>query len=115
MTLALPSQRQYRGTLEVIAYSVSYTMYAMVDKEDDLKIGVKSTAILFADKEREIMAVLQVIVMLLLIQIGRMQGLGMPFILSPPTLALRFRQNNGPTPSADYQPSRSLSMAGSVR
>ena len=38
---------------------------------------------------------------------------GMPFILSPPTLTLRFRQNNGPTPSGDYQPSRSLSMAGS--
>ncbi|WP_221899574.1 hypothetical protein [Bathymodiolus platifrons methanotrophic gill symbiont] len=38
----------------------------------------------------------------------------MPFILSPPTLALRFRQNNGPTPSGDYQPSRSLSMAGSA-
>ena len=38
---------------------------------------------------------------------------GKPFILSPPTLALRFRQNNGPTPSGDYQPSRSLSMAGS--
>ena len=38
---------------------------------------------------------------------------GKPFILSPPTLALRFRQNNGPTPTGDYQPSRSLSMAGS--
>ncbi len=38
---------------------------------------------------------------------------GKPFILFPPTLALRFRQNNGPTPSGDYQPSRSLSMAGS--
>jgi hypothetical protein len=37
----------------------------------------------------------------------------MPFVLSTPTLALRFRQNNGPTPSGDYQPSRSLSMAGS--
>ena len=38
---------------------------------------------------------------------------GKPFILSPPTLALRFRQNNGPTPTGDYQPSRSLSMADS--
>jgi hypothetical protein len=38
---------------------------------------------------------------------------GMPFVLSTPTLALRFRQNNGPTPSGNYQPSRSLSMAGS--
>ena len=51
------------------------TMYAMVDKEDDLKIGVKSTAILFGDKEREIMAILQIIIMLLLVQIGRMQDL----------------------------------------
>jgi hypothetical protein len=40
---------------------------------------------------------------------------GMPFVLSTPTLALLFRQNNGPTPSGDYQPSRSLSMAGSER
>jgi 4-hydroxybenzoate polyprenyltransferase len=51
------------------------TMYAMVDKEDDLKIGIKSTAILFGDKEREIMAVLQIIIMLLMIQIGRLQNL----------------------------------------
>jgi len=51
------------------------TMYAMVDKDDDLKIGVKSTAILFGDKDREIMAVLQVIILLLLIQIGRLEAL----------------------------------------
>lgn len=51
------------------------TMYAMVDKEDDLKIGIKSTAILFGDKDREIMAVLQVIIMLLMIQVGRLQDL----------------------------------------
>ncbi len=51
------------------------TMYAMVDKEDDLKIGIKSTAILFGDKDREIMAVLQVFIMLLMIQIGRLQDL----------------------------------------
>jgi hypothetical protein len=48
---------------------------------------------------------------LLLQMTGR--RVGMPFVLSTPTLALRFRQNNGPTPSGDYQPSRSLSMAGS--
>jgi len=51
------------------------TMYAMVDKEDDLKIGIKSTAILFGDKDREVMAVLQVIIMLLMIQVGRLQDL----------------------------------------
>lgn len=58
------------------------TMYAMVDKEDDLKIGVKSTAILFGDKEREIMAVLQIIVMLLLVQIGYLEGLSWIYYVS---------------------------------
>ena len=39
---------------------------------------------------------------------------GWSFILSPPSLPLRLRQNNDPTAIADYQPSHSLSMAGSV-
>jgi PAS domain S-box-containing protein len=33
---------------------------------------------------------------------------GMPFVLSTPTLALRFRQNNGPTPSGDYNHQTSI-------
>lgn len=62
--------------LAVVLWALVYdTMYAMVDKEDDLKIGVKSTAILFGDKDREIMAVLQVIILLLMIQVGRLQDL----------------------------------------
>ena len=62
--------------LAVVLWALVYdTMYAMVDKEDDLKIGVKSTAILFGDKDREIMAVLQIIVLLLMIQVGRLQDL----------------------------------------
>ncbi|MDF1582105.1 MAG: 4-hydroxybenzoate octaprenyltransferase [Methyloprofundus sp.] len=51
------------------------TMYAMVDKDDDLKIGIKSTAILFGDKDREIMAILQIIIILLMVQVGRLQDL----------------------------------------
>lgn len=63
--------------LATILWALVYdTMYAMVDKEDDLKIGVKSTAILFGDKDREIMAVLQLIILGLLISIGQMQNLG---------------------------------------
>lgn len=42
----------------IIAYD---TMYAMVDREDDLRIGVKSTAILFVTYDRNIIAVLQVL------------------------------------------------------
>ena len=63
--------------LAVMLWALVYdTMYAMVDKEDDLKIGVKSTAILFGDKDREIMAGLQLIIIALLIVIGQMQQLG---------------------------------------
>ncbi len=63
--------------LAVMLWALVYdTMYAMVDKEDDIKIGIKSTAILFADKEREIMALLQVIIIFLMIVVGLMQALG---------------------------------------
>lgn len=64
--------------LAVMLWALVYdTMYAMVDKEDDLKIGIKSTAILFGDKDREILAGLQLIIIGLLIYIGVLQQLGM--------------------------------------
>jgi len=44
-----------------LAWIVAYdTMYAMIDREDDLKIGVKSTAVLFAAYDRVIIGLLQV-------------------------------------------------------
>ena len=46
--------------LATVFWAVAYdTFYAMVDREDDLKIGVKSSAILFGDWDRPITAVLQ--------------------------------------------------------
>ncbi|MCK5889546.1 MAG: 4-hydroxybenzoate octaprenyltransferase [Methylococcales bacterium] len=66
--------------LAVMLWALVYdTMYAMVDKDDDLKIGVKSTAILFGDKDREIMAGLQLIIIGLLIYIGALQQLHWPY------------------------------------
>jgi 4-hydroxybenzoate polyprenyltransferase len=63
--------------LAVVLWALVYdTMYAMVDKDDDVKIGIKSTAILFGDYDRHIMGGLQIIILLLLITIGRMQNLG---------------------------------------
>ena len=68
--------------LTTLLWALVYdTMYAMVDKEDDLKIGVKSTAILFGDKEREIMAGLQIIILGLLVTIGVMENLGWVYYL----------------------------------
>jgi len=63
--------------LATILWALIYdTMYAMVDREDDLKIGVKSTAILFGELDRVCLAVLQVFMLLLLYAIGRRLGLG---------------------------------------
>ena len=51
----------------VVAYD---TEYAMVDRAEDLLIGVKSTAILFGDLDRFIIGVLQALFILLLWQVG---------------------------------------------
>jgi 4-hydroxybenzoate polyprenyltransferase len=68
--------------LAVILWSLIYdTMYAMVDKADDLKIGVKSTAILFGDYDRHIIAALQVLMLSLLVLVGQMQQLTLPYYL----------------------------------
>ena len=54
-----------------ILWAVIYdTMYAMVDREDDLKIGIKSTAILFDDADRIIIGVMQTMFLVVLITIG---------------------------------------------
>ena len=56
----------------VLLWTVAYdTFYGMVDREDDIKIGVKSTAILFGDKDKIATICLQVLVVLGLIFIGQ--------------------------------------------
>ena len=54
-----------------LVWAVAYdTMYSMVDREDDLKIGVKSTAILFGDYDRLMIALLQALFVLAMILVG---------------------------------------------
>jgi 4-hydroxybenzoate polyprenyltransferase len=57
------------------------TMYAMVDREDDLAIGVKSTAILFGQFDRVVIGVLQCVMLGLLWQAGMMADRGLIFVL----------------------------------
>jgi len=60
-----------------ILWATAYdTMYGMVDREDDLKIGVKSTAILFGESDRLIIAIIQVVLLLALVLAGQAAGLG---------------------------------------
>ena len=55
----------------ILWVTVYDTMYAMVDRNDDLRIGVKSTAILFGDSDRHIIAVLQVMTLVTLYLVGK--------------------------------------------
>lgn len=60
-----------------ISWTVAYdTMYAMVDRDDDLKIGVKSTAILFGKHDNLINALLQCTTLILHIIVGLYIDLG---------------------------------------
>jgi 4-hydroxybenzoate polyprenyltransferase len=52
------------------------TMYAMVDREDDLKVGVKSSAILFADMDKLLIGVMQVMMLFALVLAGRTMQFG---------------------------------------
>ena len=60
-----------------ILWATAYdTWYAMVDREDDIRAGSKSTAILFGDMDLPIQGVLYALVLLALYLVGRQAGLG---------------------------------------
>src|SRR5262249_1023348 len=54
----------------IIWAAIYDTMYAMVDREDDLKIAVKSTAILFGDMDKLILGMLQALMLFALYLVG---------------------------------------------
>jgi 4-hydroxybenzoate polyprenyltransferase len=57
--------------LATVLWATVYdTMYAMVDYDDDIKIGVKSTAILFGNQDRLIIGIIQILLIFNLILIG---------------------------------------------
>jgi 4-hydroxybenzoate polyprenyltransferase len=65
-----------------IIWSVIYdTEYAMVDREDDLKAGAKSTAILFGDADLPILGVLMGTFLLAMLFVGQRAALGWPYWL----------------------------------
>ncbi|MGH8434883.1 MAG: 4-hydroxybenzoate octaprenyltransferase [Pseudomonas sp.] len=74
-----------------LLWTVAYdTYYAMADRDDDLRIGVKSTAILFGDADRLIIATLQGLALLCLLLAGGRFELGGYFHLGLGVAALCF-------------------------
>jgi 4-hydroxybenzoate polyprenyltransferase len=85
-----------------VIWAVIYdTMYAMADRSDDLKIGVKSTAILFGDADRAIIGILQAMMLFALYLLGQQAQLDMAYSIAVAIAAglmiyhqylIRFRQ-----------------------
>jgi len=69
--------------LATVLWTLIYdTLYAMADRDEDLKIGVKSTAILFAKYDQIFITLLQILLMIVFIKIGNIFDLGTFFDIS---------------------------------
>ena len=74
-----------------LLWTVAYdTQYAMVDRDDDLKIGIKSTAVLFGSADRFIIGLLQLATLALLTWVGLRVELGGFFWLGLVGMAATF-------------------------
>ena len=65
----------------VVWATVYDTQYAMVDRDDDLKIGVKSTAVLFGELDRLMIGILQLLMLVTLLLVGQQAELGAIYYL----------------------------------
>lgn len=69
--------------LATLLWTVAYdTQYAMVDRNDDLRIGVKSTAILLGEMDKKAIGLMQITVIGILLLLGLQDGLKWPYYLS---------------------------------
>jgi len=67
----------------VVIWTVVFdTLYAMIDRNDDLKIGIKSTAVLFGEHDRIMIGALQVMVLIALFMVGQRFHLGDVYLAS---------------------------------
>jgi len=73
---ALPRVAWVLYIAAVMWAAVYDTIYAMVDREDDLKVGVNSSAILFADMDKFLIGVMQAMMLAALLLVGRNMHFG---------------------------------------
>lgn len=78
----------------VVWATIYDTLYAMVDRDDDLKVGIKSTAVLFGDQDRAIIGILQALMTLIMVVIGTRAELGAYYFwaLAVATLCFVYQQ-----------------------
>lgn len=77
--------------LTALLWPIAYdTLYAMVDRQDDAKIGIKSTALLLGCWDRFFVTILQIAILALFVKIGMTFSLRLPYYLSVGFAALLF-------------------------
>ena len=73
---ALPEAAWLLLTATVLWATAYDTIYAMIDRDDDLQLGVKSTAILFGDSDKLVIGVIQATFFLTMLIVGSKLELG---------------------------------------
>lgn len=77
--------------IAVLLWTVSYdTFYAMVDRDDDIDVGIKSTAVLFGELDKVMTASLQALTLITLLFVGGHFKLSWVYYLSLAVAALLF-------------------------
>ncbi len=76
--------------ITVVWAGIYDTLYAMVDRDDDRQIGIRSTALLFGDMDRVAIGVMQLIMIWGLALIGQGMGFGRPYWAGIAVAALLF-------------------------
>ena len=87
---SLPRVAWVLFTTAVLWACIYDTLYAMVDRDDDMKIGVRSSAILFADMDRVIVGIMQAMMLFSLLLVGRAMKFGNFFLVGVVAAALFF-------------------------
>lgn len=78
----LPNLSNWLIFTTAVIWTTAYdTLYGMADREDDLKLGLKSTAILFGDSDRLIIGLLQLSVVVMLCILGVIESFGLFYYL----------------------------------
>lgn len=63
--------------IATVLWATAYdTMYAMIDRSDDIRIGIKSTAILFGHADRMIIGIIQLCMLVVMLLVGKQLELG---------------------------------------
>ena len=89
-TNSLPTALWWLVAANVLWTVVYDTQYAMVDREDDLSIGIKSTAILFGDLDVRVIGLLQFLCLIAFWQCGVAFDLGVPYYAAVVAVGIMF-------------------------